>query len=680
MGNTLNPLSYLSYNKDSNEEEKEDKEEKEEDNFPQGTKYEEELNRTFKYFNIFWYDPNKSNDFDSFKKCFENVLFYKGYDLESITNFFEKESNSEWIVITPGSQGQELIHNLERFDCIKSFFIYCWNIEIHEQWANKIKKVGCITSDPEILCQKFIELNKDYTIPNYNYQFEKYESNFDVLSNINKIQTENKFALTSVKREIQSLIEKTSKIKNKYNNFLIKSLNYLKGNEIEKDFQETIIDDKSPFYLYVKLFKENGKEYFQSVINYIKNISLLSLYFSQYPYLLNLLSFNEVKELFKVKITPDLVYSRQKNLLNILDNLSQKLMKGEYILEYKNELKEVQIYCIYYIINRAIEVNKNNNNIINNYQIINLFREIDFCLKVLITMEYSNFNNKNKKFVDEINFIIMTTEPRYIIYLGYTEPIFKNIINDAYQKKVNETLTIKDFIIIGDKKFHENIKKIEKDIKAKSIKYLQIEQISNYINEKNNNDDDIKTYFCFLIIKLEDFQQNLEKLILLSAETGITFIALIYIENENKSIPFYKNQINLVMSTILVYSPDDILGYLSQNLNFHYNEKYLEALNDICSIKIPNISFEQKDEEKYDNGCFELAETFDINLIKNKTVLSFNDNIEYTEEFRQNIYYIYKEHNALDLFYNQNCIYFGWQLYPELFYLNICFVDFYDGV
>ena len=317
MGNTLNPLSYLSYNKDSNTKEKEDKEEKEEDNFPQGTKYEEELNRTFKYFNIFWYDPNKSNDFDSFKKCFENVLFYKGYDLESITNFFEKESNSEWIVITPGSQGQELIHNLERFDCIKSFFIYCWNIELHEQWAKKIKKVGCITSDPEILCQKFIELNKDYTIPNFNYQFEKYESNFDILSNISKINSDNKCALASVKREIQSLIEKTNKIKNKYNTFLIKSLNYLNGNEIEKDFKETIIDDKSPLYLYAKIFKENDKECFRSIINYIKNISLLSLYLSQYPYLLNLLSFNEVKDLFKVQITLDLVSSKEKNVLNI---------------------------------------------------------------------------------------------------------------------------------------------------------------------------------------------------------------------------------------------------------------------------------------------------------------------------------------------------------------------------
>ena len=41
--------------------------------------------------------------------------------------------------------------------------------------------------------------------------------------------------------------------------------------------------------------------------------------------------------------------------------------------------------------------------------------------------------------------------------------------------------------------------------------------------------------------------------------------------------------------------------------------------------------------------------------------------IDYISDFSKNIYYIYKEHNALDLFFSQNCLYFGWILYPELF-------------
>ena len=57
--------------------------------FPQGTIYEKELIENFKYFNIFWYDPNKSNDFDNFRKCFENVQFNKAYDLDSINKFLK---------------------------------------------------------------------------------------------------------------------------------------------------------------------------------------------------------------------------------------------------------------------------------------------------------------------------------------------------------------------------------------------------------------------------------------------------------------------------------------------------------------------------------------------------------------------------------------------------------------
>ena len=54
--------------------------------------------------------------------------------------------------------------------------------EFHEKWAKKIKKVGCITSDPEILCKKFLELNDEITILNFNYGIDE-----NVLSMINDV-------------------------------------------------------------------------------------------------------------------------------------------------------------------------------------------------------------------------------------------------------------------------------------------------------------------------------------------------------------------------------------------------------------------------------------------------------------------------------------------------------------
>ena len=44
-------------------------------------------------------------------------------------------------------------------------------------------------------------------------------------------------------------------------------------------------------------------------------------------------------------------------------------------------------------------------------------------------------------------------------------------------------------------------------------------------------------------------------------------------------------------------------------------------MTNILNIKIPKITFEQNEDDKYQNGCFELSETFDINLIRNKYML-----------------------------------------------------------
>ena len=191
--------------------------------------------------------------------------------------------------------------------------------------------------------------------------------------------------------------------------------------------------------------------------------------------------------------------------------------------------------------------------------------------------------------------------------------------------------------------------------------------------KKKDKSINILSYFYFLIIELEDFQKNYEKIIFLSMKSGITFMAFVFVENDDKS-NILKNQINLLIPTIIVYSLDDINRYLSQKFHFNnpINNNIIEELSEILKIKIPKISFEQNDEDKYQDGCFELAETFDVNLIRNKFILKYYTEIDYSTEFFKTIYNIYKEHNALDIFFNQNCLYFGWRKYPELISNNYC--------
>ena len=208
---------------------------------------------------------------------------------------------------------------------------------------------------------------------------------------------------------------------------------------------------------------------------------------------------------------------------------------------------------------------------------------------------------------------------------------------------------------------------------------MQIEDISNYINEKNKNDNMQKkllVYFYYLVIQVKEFQKNLAKILILSAELGITFIVFLYIENENDKILFHKNFINYLITIILVYSPEDIIKYLTKKLsclNFHHLHS-LDLIYNIYNIQIPKISFEQEDEEKFENGCFELAETFNTNLINNTHLLSFLDSEMYIPQTSLDIYNIYKDHNALDLFYKQNSRYFGFFAEAEFMTLDICFI------
>ena len=127
-------------------------------------------------------------------------------------------------------------------------------------------------------------------------------------------------------------------------------------------------------------------------------------------------------------------------------------------------------------------------------------------------------------------------------------------------------LSKKNYIIIRDKNFNEKIKNIEKDLKIETIEYLESDEISDYIENKNKIDhkkNKLRVFFYYLIITYNEFQKNFEEIILLSSELGITFLVLIYIEekDENNKLFIPKSYIrdyNLI-TIKYVYSTEDIL-------------------------------------------------------------------------------------------------------------------------
>ena len=668
--------------------EKENDSDNEEYILPQGTKYEKELSLNFKYFNIFWFDPNKSEDYKNYKKCFKNVQFYIEFDIESTINFFNKDSYyDEWIVITPGSKGEELISKLHENQSIRAFLIFCFKPELHEKWIKKYEKVKCLTNESEILCQKLINLNENYLIPNFIYDEQK-KKKMDFYLNFNDLKSENKYSLKSVIRENKELLESISKNKNKYNIFCMKTLYYLKQENCLYDFQETIKKENAVFHKYIENIKFEETERLKKIINFVKNVTLISLYFSQYKYLFNLFSYNEIKKILMDDITPK-IYMKLYNekVFEISEKLYGKLMKNESILNEKEDLKQIQTFAIlltFFGLSRH-----RNKDFIEFYQIINFYRDIDFSLKLLILYVYLIFDEDEEKNLKNnlcLAFSFCDFRPTRI-FLEYADTCskdFKLYLNKEDQKNLDESLTIKDFLVIGDKYFHEKIQNIQKNINIQTIKYLtKIDEIPSYIKNKNiidsrKEDDNRLTFFYYLIIKAEDFHKNFEKICLISAELALSFIALVYIEDENE-ILFNKMLVTMVLNltSILVYSPEDIVKYLSKKINFNFIENVKEILEkdpkllEFLKVPIPKINFDKNNNEDYQDGCFELAETFDVNLIKNKIIRIITDNIIDMASICYNLYLSYNENNALNLFYKYNCRYYGFSIDPEIIYLEI---------
>ena len=336
------------------------------------------------------------------------------------------------------------------------------------------KKIGCLTSDPKILCQNFIEINKKYIFPNFNYQRKV---NNDDLINLNKINSEEIKTLI-----IKLMIENKNIQKNKYNKLCVKLLNYFNNDDIINDLKEVMLNKSSPLNMVSNFVAGAEEAFLQTTIKTIKNVTLLSFYFSKYPYLFNLLSFQEIKDIFNSEINVGFILNIESKIFPILEKLCQKIINNECILDEKESLRELQISCIYKIIFGLIYLKKKYNILSNYYQILNLFRDVDFCVKLLFFM-MCHINNKHN-YLDEIDFCLTVCEPRYHLYNFYISQIDKKCnFNEKEQNLINDSLTIKDFIIIGNSQFHEKIKTIEKSIKSKTFEYLNIEQISKYLEE-----------------------------------------------------------------------------------------------------------------------------------------------------------------------------------------------------
>ena len=163
----------------------------------------------------------------------------------------------------------------------------------------------------------------------------------------------------------------------------------------------------------------------------------------------------------------------------------------------EQKLKELQIKLIEYsVLNRKVKLDF--------YQIRFLFQDIDFCLKIFLYL--INLNYFNEAFWKIVNSLLsIQIDKRINNYINYESSNMKDLtdqykeFDDQKMKTLNNSLKIKNTLIVGQKPFHDFIK----DLKLPTNTFcLTIEQLvgfcDNFKDNKIDNKYVINKYFIII--------------------------------------------------------------------------------------------------------------------------------------------------------------------------------------
>ena len=421
---------------------------------------------------------------------------------------------------------------------------------------------------------------------------------------------------------------------------------------------------------------------------FLKNLHILYLYFSNYPYLYGVLTDEEIDNILSV-FKPDInqivlgeFYILQFNsLIHDVDKFASKINKGIYILHEKENLKLLQkLLIIINLLKDQMGGKYNISELSQYYQPKFYLKDIDFCLNQLIFSIFKELSNEFP-FKKEIINTFLNKDKRFMLYLEYGVQIFRlkeNKNEDEQTKVYNNAIKYNNTIVLGDQKFHDLIKKIK--LPCENIYYLNKNEFSQFffVPKKINNKYKISKYF--VIMNEKDGKKYLETIRYISSVFGIKLAVIIYIQN--KYIKINKKILeNPSIHIVLTYSEEDILNY--------YYDSYirlkditlvckgeLELLKELFQINydFPKLS-ETKIIKEHDNG-WDMVKDLNTNIFNLVEVIQTMGIIDSTS-FNIDMYRIYKENNCLDLFLNYYGNYFSGEYLPEQITPTLCLVKMF---
>ena len=468
------------------------------------------------------------------------------------------------------------------------------------------------------------------------------------------------------------------KLKNNESYFdFIKSYTLLKYyyENLNYDILSDIIEN---FLIKIVKPKEKLEKYVVTSV-FLINLHKLYLYFSNYPYVYGALDDQDLNKIFskfnsnlsefdllKKEILP------YNLIIQYVNNLASKVDNGLSILNEKNDLRILQILLIeIHCANEILYNKKRNLSILSEYyQVKYYLRDIDFCLGIaIIDIILNSF--KNYPLTKDIYYHYLRKDKRfnyYKCYLVQSERYNDKTNENEYAEQINKCIKYNDGIVLGNKEFHNLIKKIS--LTLQDIYYLNEEEFSNFfVIPKKIKNTKYKKCNYFIIMNEKDGIKYIETIRYISNVLGIKFATIIYIQDKiikiNKKI-----LLNPFIHIILTYNEKDILNYITDTLvrlkelgisYFEVNEKLIKKFPEL-KYEFPKIN-EINIEKEYDNG-WDMKNNVKADIFKLCAVNSIFGYVDISIITKE-MFLLYKENNCLDLFLNYYAFYFQQNIYQN---------------
>jgi len=661
-----------------------------------GGKEEEEMIQNFNSFDILWYAPENSEKLEEWI-AFTNVNVIRIFDEEQFLNLVSMGVLKHLIIIMTGSFAEKIIPKINKSEMIlPHIIIYCMNLDYHKKWSEKYEEVSGVFSHPAAIFDKLLKIqNEGYNIPIFNYKIigiDEFNFNYyDNIKNIDILINQDNFSLFFNKFEKFSInvLRDFILANDKFGRFFDYMISETRN--IKRFFYGECAADYDPSIEYLFMKNPSYLKPTTEIIQVFIGLIFVSLYFSKLPYLFGLFNYEEIENILKEEVTITNLKKEFKELHDIhLNKLMGKLNKEEIsIMEETEDLQFLHYFLIKFIkiyIKEVLELFG-----YDEYSkfpiLIKYLMDLDFCFKLFFFFIYTFFKTQSYKRICQG--LLSEVDKRIIIFQTYCyinkyKEVALKLMNKNDFNTLNNALKIKDFIVIGNKKFHKIIKETENYFSHKlNIPYLSMNQLRDHLTKKKEEEKYRNFNFIF-IIDSKEAESKYKELYSIKNDFGLTLSLIIYMKEEKTLINKKPFQLASHLQIFIANNTNEIINYINSqeylNCGFNFinqSSSILETLENLpfevnkkLNPRNELINIENSDKLIAEEGIWELADSIPQQIFE-KAILGTTSGQITLDKIRISTYNLFRENEIEYLFYERYCKYLSFHLIPELGYNTV---------